>query len=90
MAILGGLGSLPGSILGASILVIVPEISRTFYEYRLMLVGFLMVAMMLWSPNGILGRNGIGEKVIGIKNLILVKKDKKLAKEENHKPQAVS
>jgi branched-chain amino acid transport system permease protein len=90
MAILGGLGSLPGSILGASILVIVPEISRTFYEYRLMLVGFLMVAMMLWSPNGILGRNGIGEKVIGIRNLILVKKDKKLAKEENHKPQAVS
>jgi branched-chain amino acid transport system permease protein len=90
MAILGGLGSLPGSILGASILVVVPEISRTFYEYRLMLVGFLMVAMMLWSPNGILGRNGIGEKVIGIRNLILVKKDKKLAKEENHKPQAVS
>jgi branched-chain amino acid transport system permease protein len=90
MAILGGLGSLPGSILGASILVIVPEISRTFYEYRLMLVGFLMVAMMLWSPNGILGRNGIGEKVIGIRNLILVKKDKKLTKEENHKPQAVS
>jgi hypothetical protein len=46
--------------------------------------------MMLWSPNGILGRNGIGEKVIGIRNLILVKKDKKLAKEKNHKPQAVS
>jgi branched-chain amino acid transport system permease protein len=90
MAILGGLGSLPGSILGSAILVIAPEISRTFYEYRLMLVGFLMVAMMLWSPNGILGRNGIGEKVIGIRNLILVKKDKKIAKEENHKPQAVS
>jgi hypothetical protein len=49
-----------------------------------------MVAMMLWSPNGILGRNGIGEKVIGIRNLILVKKDKKLAKEETHKPQEVS
>jgi branched-chain amino acid transport system permease protein len=90
MAILGGLGSLPGSILGSAILVIAPEISRIFYEYRLMFVGFLMVAMMLWSPNGILGRNGIGEKVIGIRNLILVKKYKKLAKEENHKPQAVS
>ena len=74
IAILGGLGSLPGSILGSAILVIAPEISRTFYEYRLMFVGFLMVAMMLWSPNGILGRNGIGEKVIGIRNLILVKK----------------
>jgi branched-chain amino acid transport system permease protein len=90
MPILGGLGSLPGSILGSAILVIAPEISRTFYEYRLMFVGFLMVAMMLWSPNGILSRNGIGEKVIGIRNLIWVKKDKKSAKEENHKPQAVS
>jgi len=80
MAILGGLGSLPGSILGSAILVIAPEISRTFYDYRLMFVGFLMIAMMLWSPNGILGKNGIGEKVIGIRNLILVKKNKKSTK----------
>ena len=86
MAILGGLGSLPGSILGASILVVVPEISRTFYEYRLMFVGIIMVIMMIWAPNGILGRNGIGEKVIGIKNLILGKNIKKLTEEENHKP----
>jgi branched-chain amino acid transport system permease protein len=90
MAILGGLGSLPGSILGSAILVIVPEISRTFYDYRLLFVGLLMVVMMLWSPNGILGKNGIGDKVIGIRNLVLVKKNKKLTKEENHKPQAVS
>ncbi len=66
MAILGGLGSLPGSILGAAILVIAPEISRTFYEYRLMFVGFVMVFMMIWAPNGILGKQGIGEKVIGL------------------------
>jgi branched-chain amino acid transport system permease protein len=66
MAILGGLGSLPGSILGSAILVIVPEISRTFYDYRLLFVGLLMVVMMLWSPNGILGKNGIGDKVIEI------------------------
>jgi len=76
MAILGGLGSLPGSILGAVILVIAPEISRTFYEYRLMFVGFLMVVMMLWVPNGILGKNGIGERVIGIKKLYSDKKNK--------------
>ena len=66
MAILGGLGSLPGSILGTAILVIAPEISRTFYEYRLMFVGFMMVGMMIWAPNGILGKQGIGEKVIGL------------------------
>lgn len=75
MAILGGLGSLPGSILGASILVVAPEISRTFYEYRLMFVGVIMVVMMIWSPNGILGKNGIGEKVIGMQNFITIKKN---------------
>lgn len=66
MPILGGIGNLPGSILGAFILIIAPEISRTFYEYRLLFVGFLMVFMMIWYPNGILGKDGIGEKVIGI------------------------
>lgn len=66
MTILGGLGSLPGSILGTGLLVVAPEISRVFYEYRLMFVGFLMVIMMIWAPNGILGRNGIGERVIGL------------------------
>ncbi|MDI6870979.1 MAG: branched-chain amino acid ABC transporter permease [Bacillota bacterium] len=66
MAILGGLGSLPGSILGTALLVIAPEISRVFYEYRLMFVGVLMVVMMIWAPNGILGRAGIGERVIGL------------------------
>jgi len=69
MAILGGLGSLPGCILGAGILVIAPEISRTFYQYRLMFVGVLMVIMMIWAPNGILGSGGVGEKVIGIRRV---------------------
>lgn len=74
MAILGGLGSLPGSILGSSILIILPELSRTFYEYRLMFTGFLMVILMIWSPNGILGKHGIGDKIIGLSSFIKVKK----------------
>lgn len=69
MAILGGLGSLPGSILGSAILVIAPELSRTFYQYRLMLVGGLMVVMMIWAPNGLLGKGGIGERVIGVRRM---------------------
>ena len=64
MAILGGLGSLPGCIIGAAILVIAPEMSRTFYEYRLMIIGLMMVIMMIWAPNGLLGKNGIGDKLV--------------------------
>lgn len=66
-AILGGLGSLAGSIIGTTILVVAPEISRVFYEYRLLFVGLIMVVMMLHMPNGILGKGGIGEKVLAIK-----------------------
>lgn len=66
MAILGGLGSLPGSILGAAILIVFPEVSRTFYDYRLAFMGIMMVLFMLYLPNGILGRNGIADKLKGL------------------------
>ena len=81
MAIIGGLGSLPGSILGSAILIVVPEISRVFYQYRLLFVGLLMVVMMVWTPNGILGKKGVGEKIIGIRSLLRLKK--KLGQEES-------
>ncbi|MGX8702573.1 branched-chain amino acid ABC transporter permease [Caproiciproducens sp.] len=74
MPILGGLGNLPGSIIGSSLLVIAPEISRTFYQYRLLFVGLLMVILMIWAPNGLLGKDGVGEKVIGIRHLFSKKK----------------
>lgn len=74
MAILGGLGSLPGSILGAVILVIVPELSRTAYEYRLLIMGVMMVVLMLFCPNGLLGKNGLKD--------IIVKRVKKVLKHD--------
>ena len=64
MPILGGLGNLPGSIIGTAILTIMPEISRTFYEFRLLFMGILMVVLMLFAPNGLLGRNGIKDQIV--------------------------
>jgi len=64
MAILGGLGSLPGSIIGTIILVVAPEISRSFYQYRLLFMGVLMVVLMLFAPNGLLGRHGIKDQLV--------------------------
>lgn len=74
MPILGGLGSMPGSILGSALLVIGPEISRSFYQYRLLFVGILMVILMIWAPNGILGKGGIGERVLGRSRMLLFRK----------------
>lgn len=55
MAIIGGLGSVPGSIVGALIMVALPELLRPLQDVRLGLGGLLIVVLMIWRPNGILG-----------------------------------
>lgn len=56
IVLLGGLGSIPGNILGAAIIVIFPEIFRQFASYRLLFFGAAMVVMMVFRPGGILPR----------------------------------
>ncbi|MCB6366760.1 branched-chain amino acid ABC transporter permease [Intestinibacillus massiliensis] len=55
MAIFGGLGSIPGTILGASILTIIPETIRALGMYRNLFYGILIVVLMMVKPDGILG-----------------------------------
>jgi branched-chain amino acid transport system permease protein len=54
LIILGGVGSIPGVIVGAVVLVGLPELLREFSEYRLLLYGIVLVAMMLLRPEGFL------------------------------------
>ncbi|WP_312521474.1 branched-chain amino acid ABC transporter permease [Anaerospora sp.] len=63
MAVLGGLGSINGSILGAVILTVIPELLRDIAEYRLIVFGLIMMAVMLLRPQGLFGKareNGSG------------------------------
>jgi len=53
LIIVGGLGSLPGVVLGAFVLVGLPELLREFSEYRLLLYGALLIATMLVRPEGL-------------------------------------
>lgn len=53
LIIVGGMGSLPGVIVGALVLVGLPELLREFTEYRLLLYGVLLIAMMLRKPDGL-------------------------------------
>ena len=62
MIILGGLGSISGSILGAAILVVIPEVFRGIYEYRMLINGLIMVTLMIWRPQGLLGTMGGARK----------------------------
>lgn len=56
MIILGGMGSVPGSLLGAVVLTAVPELLRGLMEYRLVIYGLVMVIMVIVNPSGLLGR----------------------------------
>ena len=51
--IVGGMGSIPGVIVGAIALVGLPELLREFAEYRLFVYGAVLVAMMLLMPEGL-------------------------------------
>ncbi len=52
LIIVGGIGSIPGVIVGALILVGLPEMLREFAEYRLLMYGILLIVMMLVKPEG--------------------------------------
>jgi branched-chain amino acid transport system permease protein len=51
--ILGGMGSIPGVIVGAIVLVGLPELLREFAEYRLLFYGAILVAIMIIKPEGL-------------------------------------
>ncbi len=51
--ILGGLDSIPGIVLGACLLIPLPERFRFLHEYRLLLYGVAIVLMLLFRPRGL-------------------------------------
>lgn len=61
MVVIGGLGSMPGAIIGALVVVLLPEFLRAFADYRLVIYGCLIIVFMLFLPGGLadIGRRGI-------------------------------
>ncbi|NQT80780.1 MAG: branched-chain amino acid ABC transporter permease [Candidatus Aminicenantes bacterium] len=63
MVVFGGMGSLKGSFIGASVLVIFPELLRFLgmpsgvaAPLRQMIYGLLLIILMVWRPQGLMGR----------------------------------
>jgi branched-chain amino acid transport system permease protein len=52
--VIGGMGSIPGSILGAGVIIVLPEIFREFSEYRIFAFGVALVVVMIFRPQGLL------------------------------------
>ncbi len=59
MVVLGGLGNIAGAVLGAFLLIVVPEFLREFALYRMLIFGAVMIAFMIFRPHGILGSRTI-------------------------------
>ena len=53
IVVLGGMGSIVGVIVGAFILILLPEYLRAFSEYRMLAFGAILVAMMVFRPQGL-------------------------------------
>ncbi len=53
MAILGGINTLTGPVIGAVILTLLPEMLRSFKDFRLVVNGFILVLIVLFLPKGI-------------------------------------
>jgi branched-chain amino acid transport system permease protein len=52
LIIIGGMGSIPGVILGSVILIGLPEVLRGIEQYRMLAFGGLLVIMMIFRPTG--------------------------------------
>jgi len=59
MVVLGGLGSVTGSVVAAAVLTIALEALREFEQYRMVVYAFLLIVLMLLRPQGIFGTREI-------------------------------
>ena len=55
--VLGGMGSVTGSIISAFVLTVLQEFLRFLRDYRLLIYPLILICMMLFRPQGLLGTN---------------------------------
>ena len=55
MVVLGGMGSMLGSVLSATVLTILPEALRAFADYRMVVYAVVLILVMIFRPQGLLG-----------------------------------
>jgi branched-chain amino acid transport system permease protein len=77
MVVLGGLGSIPGTILGASLLTTAPEFLGFMKQYRMLVYGIILILLMIFRPNGLMG--GVNFKALVFK-LLGIKSNKSVGK----------
>ena len=82
MVVLGGMGSMVGSVVSATVLTAVPELLRAFSEYRMIVYSLLLIIVMIFKPSGLFGTydfslSRILEKLINFKGFSKKSKNEK-------------
>jgi branched-chain amino acid transport system permease protein len=68
IVLIGGMGSIPGVVIGAAAISLFPEVFRGFALYRMLIFGAAMAIMMIFRPGGIWPRKrgGMGFELLGL------------------------
>ncbi len=64
MVVLGGLGNMWGSVIGAAALTAIPELLRASSDYRQLFYGAILVIMMRVRPQGLLGETSVSRSFL--------------------------
>lgn len=65
IVVLGGLGSTTGSILAAIFLTVISALLQSFTEVRMILYALVLVLVMIYRPQGLMGNNELSYKMLG-------------------------
>jgi branched-chain amino acid transport system permease protein len=71
LIIVGGMGSIPGVVVGAIFLIGLPELFREFSEYRLLFYGIALIAVMRFRPAGLLPSRTVARELHVAENVEL-------------------
>jgi len=82
MVVLGGMGSMLGSIISGTVLTALPEMLRAFSQYRMVIYSLLLIIVMIFRPNGLLGTLDTSSSPASERLSNLFRRFKK--EEENH------
>jgi branched-chain amino acid transport system permease protein len=55
MAVLGGIRTIYGVVIGAMIMKSIPEVLESFLDYQMIITGIILVVLLLYMPRGLLG-----------------------------------
>src|SRR5205809_8126593 len=64
MVVLGGMGSISGSVLAAIILTLLPEVLRPVKQYRMVIYSLMLITLMITRPQGLLGTREVSLRLL--------------------------